>query len=231
MRIIAHRSGPTVFPEQTIASARCALENGADFVEIDVRFTSDKAIAICHDPNAKRVFGADKQICDMTKCEYLALRHADAPEYPSHLFEDYLKCGIAPLLIHIKEDQVIPQLLEQIMQYGYLDKVVLGVGTLDAVHISREIAPEVKILSFMPKPELIEAFADAGVDYIRLWEGWMNPETVKQVKATGKELWIMTRAEGDYDAGVTTAEGLKKILSYDVDGILINDINELKAIL
>lgn len=231
MRIIAHRSGPNVFPEQTIASARHAVEDGADLVEIDVRFTADNALAVCHDPNAKRVFGVDKAICDMTKTEYLALRHADAPDYGSHLFEDYLKCGIGPLLIHIKEDRVIPELLRQIAQYDYLDKVVLGVGTLEAVRVSREIEPEIRILAFMPKPELTEEFAAAGVDYIRLWEGWMTEETVAAVKATGKELWIMTMAQGASDAGITTCEGLRKVLSYGVDGVLINDVNELKAVL
>jgi len=230
MRIIAHRSGPTVFPEQTIASARRAIEDCADFVEIDVRFTVDQAIAVCHDPNAKRVFGVDKAIRDMTKTEYLALRHADAPEYGSHLFEDYLKCGIGPLLIHIKEDRVLPELLRQIAQYDYLDKVVLGVGTLDAIRVSREIEPEVKILAFMPKPELTEEFAAAGVNYIRLWEGWLTEETVAAVKATGKELWVMTMAQGAPDAGITTREGIRKVLSYGVDGVLINDINELKTV-
>ena len=37
MKLIAHRSGPVDYPEQTILSARQALELGADMVEIDVR--------------------------------------------------------------------------------------------------------------------------------------------------------------------------------------------------
>ena len=231
MRIIAHRSGPNKYPEQTIASARHAMENGADLIEIDVCFTADNTIAICHDPNAKRVFGVDKLVRDMTATEFRSLRHADAPEYPSHLFEDFLKCGIGPLLIHIKIDAVIPEMLRLIREYDYLDKVVLGVGSLEAVRVSREIEPTVRILAFMPKPEMAGEFAAAGVDYIRLWEGWMTPENVAAVKDTGKELWIMTMGKGASDAGVTTPEELQKVLSHDVDGVLINDIEVLKAIL
>ena len=61
MKIIAHRCGPTIYPEQTMTSARLALKNGADYVEIDVRYSKDKIIVCSHDANTQRVFGADAQ--------------------------------------------------------------------------------------------------------------------------------------------------------------------------
>ena len=81
MKIIAHRSGPTVFPEQTIRSALFAKENGADLVEIDVRFTKDKKLAVSHDENAARVFGVDKNIGEMSGDEFASLR-LHASEWP-----------------------------------------------------------------------------------------------------------------------------------------------------
>ena len=83
MKIIAHRSGPTVFPEQTIRSALFAKENGADLVEIDVRFTKDKKLAVSHDENAARVFGVDKNIGEMSSDEFAALRHKNAMDLTS----------------------------------------------------------------------------------------------------------------------------------------------------
>ena len=35
MKIIAHRSGPTVLPEQTVQSALLALKEGADMIEVE----------------------------------------------------------------------------------------------------------------------------------------------------------------------------------------------------
>ena len=107
MKRIAHRGGATIYPEQTIISAKLAMDKGADLIEIDVRFTKDKKIAVSHDSNAKRVFGLDKEITDMSAEEFLALRHIENHAFPSHLFEDYLLCGIKKLLIHIKEDDVV----------------------------------------------------------------------------------------------------------------------------
>lgn len=232
MKIIAHRCGPTVYPEQTITSARLALYSGADMVEVDVRYTKDKKLACSHDPNAKRVFGVDKMISDMTETEYLSLRQVKDPAFGSHLLEHYLKCGVKKLLIHVKEAEVIPDLLDVLARYDYLEDVVLGVMKVDAVRMVKEYDKNIKVLAFMPKVDDIPDYVQAGVDYIRLWEDWMTIETVEAVKKHPVELWIMIGKDVlDSDVGVTTPEGLRKVLDYGVDGILINDISLLQEAL
>lgn len=229
MKIIAHRCGPTVYPEQTITSARFALYTGADMVEVDVRYTKDKALACSHDANVKRVFGVDRLVSDMTREEYLALRQVKDPAFSSHLFEHYLICGVKPLLIHVKEVEVIPDLLDMLSRYDYLDDVVLGVMKTDAVRMVKEYDSNIKVLAFMPKVEDISDYVKAGVDYVRLWENWMTDETVGEVRKYPVGLWIMIGKDVlDSDVGVTTTDGLKKVVDYGVDGILINDIGLLQ---
>ena len=87
MKIIAHRCGPTVYPEQTITSARFALYSGADLVEVDVRYTKDKKIACSHDANVKRVFGVDRLVSDMTAEEFLSLRQAKDSSFPLRILQ------------------------------------------------------------------------------------------------------------------------------------------------
>ncbi|MBQ2714956.1 MAG: glycerophosphodiester phosphodiesterase family protein [Clostridia bacterium] len=232
MRIIAHRAGPNKYPEQTIQSARHAIESGADMAEMDVRYTKDKKLACMHDPNAYRVFGVDKLISDMTEEEFRALRHKNNPDFCSHTFEDYLKCGVYPLLIHVKDCEVLDDLLAILQKYDYLDKVTFGVPKIEGVRKIKSFDKNLKVLAFMPTVDDIEEFAHAGVDYIRLWETWMSEENVKRVKNTGKELWIMVGRDvvgHDEWVGVTTKEGIKKMKEYEVDGILINDIEFLKS--
>lgn len=232
MRIIAHRAGPNIYPEQTIQSARHAILSGADMAEMDVRYTKDKKLACMHDPSALRVFGVDKLISDMTEEEFRALRHKDHPDFCSHTFEDYLKCGVYPLLIHVKDCEVLDDLLSILDKYDYLDKVTFGVPKADAVKKIKGYRQDLKVLAFMPTVDDIEEFSRAGVDYIRLWETWMNDENVQRVKNTGKELWIMVGRDvvgHDEWVGVTTKEGIQKMKEYKVDGILINDIEFLKA--
>ena len=227
MRIIAHRCGPTIYPEQTMASARLALKNGADYVEVDVRYSKDKVIVCSHDANTQRVFGADKLVKDMTAEEFLSLRQIKDTSYAPHLFEDYLKEDVKPLLIHVKEVEVLDDLLSLLSRYDYLDSVVLGLMNAQAVKKVKEYNSSIKVLAFMPKVEDIDDFASAGANYIRLWEDWLCEETVSKVKARSVELWIMTgtyKNHIDSEVGVTTKEDLKNILSFSPDGILINDI-------
>ena len=228
---IAHRSGPSMYPEQTIRSAKYALQNGADMVEIDVRFTKDKAIAITHDKNVNRVFGVDRDVSDMTAEEFLALRHKRNREYPAHLLMDYIACGVEPLLLHIKEPEVVPSLLSCLDEHNYLDKVIFGVQCLESVSLIRAYKPGLKILAFMPKVEDVNAFSEAGVDYIRLWEKWMTEENIRRVKDSGKKLWVMSGNYDGFNAGEPPEEGLQMILEADVDGILINDIEYLNRMM
>lgn len=233
MKIIAHRSGPSVYPEQTITSARFALYCGADMVEVDVRYSKDKKIVTSHDANVSRVFGVDKNVKDMTADEFLALRHKSDPSFGSHLFEHYLECNVAPLLIHVKENELIPDLLDMLKKYNYLDKTVLGVMSANVIPQIKAFSNQLKVLAFMPKVENIKEFADNGADYIRLWQHWVNDESVKEVRKYPVELWIMTgvTGKGDDFVGVSTDEGLNKLLDIGVEGILINDVSILQEVL
>lgn len=229
MKIIAHRSGPTIYPEQTIHSAREALRLGADMVEIDVRMTRDARIAISHDQNLSRVFGADLFVNDVTAEQFLAQRHQADRSFSSHLLEDYFRCGIFPLLIHVKETAAIAPMLALIDQYGCAEKVTLGVAEIDSVHVIRAHDPRIGILSFAKHVEDTEGFIAAGVDYVRLWEGWLTQERVQLVKESPAQLWVMSGHTDGYPVGEPGDEGLQKILSFQPDGVLINDVRRLNV--
>ena len=219
MLIIAHRSGPVSYPEQTILSAQEALSLGADVVEIDVRLTADKKLAITHDQNLKRIFGVEKNIDGITADEFKTLRHQSNAAFCAHMFEDFMKCGVAPLLIHIKrapgaaESEVVDYLLQEIDRYDYADKVILGIALPETAKQIREHNPVIKILSFSDRGKTAEFIAEK-VDYIRLWESWLTPESVAQVKDSGCQLCVMSGNTDGRLVGEPTAENVEKILDY-----------------
>ncbi len=51
--IIGHKGNPTQAPENSMLSFKKAYENGADVLEIDLRFTKDGKIIVFHDENLK----------------------------------------------------------------------------------------------------------------------------------------------------------------------------------
>lgn len=61
-RVIAHRGASADAPEHTFASYDLALEQGADYIEIDVQMTLDGVLVAIHDPHLGRT-GQRRNFC------------------------------------------------------------------------------------------------------------------------------------------------------------------------
>lgn len=75
VEIIAHRGASHEAPENTVAAAKLAWEQGADAVEVDIHLTKDKRIIVIHDYDTKRVAGVEGKVSERTLDE---LRRLDA---------------------------------------------------------------------------------------------------------------------------------------------------------
>lgn len=231
MKIIAHRSGPAVYPGQTILSARQARAY-AELIEIDTRFTADDVIVICHDRTAERVFGDPRAIAELTAAEFLALRHRADPAFASHTLTDFLRADVGPILIHVKEGGVrIDALMAALRAHDALKTSVMGVQqAADAVRV-KELSPETEVLAFMPRLEYLPEFLAGPADNIRLWEGWVTEELVAAIHAAGKHVWVMANNDACGGGGYTTAENLRLWREMGIDGVLVNDPAAARAAL
>lgn len=62
MWIYGHRGAPAAYPENTLSSFECALTQGADALETDVRVSRDGRVVVFHDANASRIVGRPESI-------------------------------------------------------------------------------------------------------------------------------------------------------------------------
>ncbi|MBE6713524.1 MAG: glycerophosphodiester phosphodiesterase [Ruminococcaceae bacterium] len=231
MKLIAHACGPTIFPSNTIFSAREALKNGADMVELDLQLTLDKKLAVFHDKDLMKKYGLDKRCREVTSQEFLSLRRTVDPACPSHLLEHFFQCGIAPILLH-HSHYVVEETLELIEQYDYADRVLFGIGEVRTLLRIREKYPKARVLGFIKNPDDIESFVENGVNYIRLWERWLTRENIRRVKDGGVELWIMTGGpETDFPVGKPDRDSLLRLAALKPDGLLVNDIPFVQSVL
>ena len=229
MQIIAHRCGTDRYPEQTIAAARHSLAQGVDFVEVDIRFTKDHKPVVIHDPTPEGLYGVTTPVCELTETEFLALRRLADPSVCGHSFRHYLECGIDRMLFHCKEGgQQLCEIVDLCREYGILDKVVFGPQLAEDVKILKDYAPEVQVLAFMWSVDDTEAMAQAGADYIRLWDEWATPEAIARVRATGKKLWIMSNRPtvGEID---DKPKAYADYAAWGADGVLVNEIEPALA--
>ena len=90
--IIGHRGASKAFQENTIEAFVGAAEAGADWVELDIRRTSDGEIVVHHDPHT-----SDGALIAATKA-------ADLPNHISTLGDVLDACGDMGVNIEIKND-------------------------------------------------------------------------------------------------------------------------------
>lgn len=77
-KIIAHRGASFDAPENTVAAARLAWEQGADLLELDIHLTCDKQIVAIHDATTRRTTAFKGIVEQMTLAE---LRQLDAGRF------------------------------------------------------------------------------------------------------------------------------------------------------
>lgn len=82
---IAHRGASHDAPENTLASAKLAWEQGADALEIDVYLASDNRIMVIHDKNTKRVSGGRNMVVADTPS--LMLREIEVGSWKGEQFK------------------------------------------------------------------------------------------------------------------------------------------------
>jgi glycerophosphoryl diester phosphodiesterase len=139
--IMAHRGDPGAAPENSRASMESALEVGVDFLETDVRMTSDEHLILFHDAALLRTTGRAGRVQDYSLDELRELDigynyTVDGTSYPfrgkghqvvtiEEAFEAYPD---AKFTVDIKDsDPRAPALLaEVIVDNGRLDSVIVA---------------------------------------------------------------------------------------------------------
>lgn len=71
-KIVAHRGGGALAPENTIAAMRCGLNHGFRGVEFDVMLAKDGVPIVMHDPVLGRTIAGEGSIADFTAQELAA---------------------------------------------------------------------------------------------------------------------------------------------------------------
>jgi glycerophosphoryl diester phosphodiesterase len=72
-RIVAHRGGGTLAPENTLAGMRCAALHGFHAVEFDVMLAQDGVPVVIHDTRLGRTVAGDMDIASLPSAQLGAM--------------------------------------------------------------------------------------------------------------------------------------------------------------
>jgi glycerophosphoryl diester phosphodiesterase len=107
-RIVAHRGGAALWPENGLAAFRGALALGVDAVELDVHQTRDGEVVVLHDPTLDRTTTGRGPVSERTWAELATVALRGAPDERVPRLRDVLELlrppGAPGLLLEVKVD-------------------------------------------------------------------------------------------------------------------------------
>lgn len=143
--IMAHRGASDELPENTLAAFQRAIEQGANVLETDLRFTRDNEIVLIHDATLERTTDGSGPVSEMKLSDIKKLRsRGEAIPTLQELLE-FVPAG-TPLALELKDDRFLnlsdaAQLVEMLGRSGALERTAVVSFNLARVQSCKRIAP------------------------------------------------------------------------------------------
>ncbi len=145
-KIIGHRGACALEPENTLRSILRAIADGADMVEIDIRYASGEILVI-HDETVDRTTNGHGSIHEMSFAEIRGLDAGMGERIPTLAEVIETTYGKCPLNIEIKEPAATGPLCDLLEKFGgsAADWFLVSSSHPDALAEARSRLPEIPI--------------------------------------------------------------------------------------
>ena len=154
--VIAHRGSHLKVPENTLAAYESAIEEGADYVEIDLRTTKDGHLVIMHDASVTKMTGEKGLVKDLSYNEIRNLKikssdKEDATVYRVPDFVSVLKLckGKINIYLDFKEADV-EKTYRLIKDAGMQNNVVVYLNKEEQYGQWKKVAPHAPLMASLP---------------------------------------------------------------------------------
>jgi glycerophosphoryl diester phosphodiesterase len=247
--VVAHRGSGAMAPENTLASVRLALRQGADYIENDIMRTKDGALVIMHDLTLRRTTNVEEvfpdrapwNTADFTLAE---IKQLDAgswfgPSYAGQrvptLREWVEEVGArAGMVLEAKDPWAFPGIerdidkeLRAIPEFGKAlaaDRVVMQAGDQAWLRAYHDLAPDVPVALLhygVPTDEELVA-GSLWLDGFHPALGNMNEAMVERIHELGMTTFVWT---------VNFGGDMNRAISWGVDGIITDYPGVLRDVL
>ncbi len=155
--VMAHRGASDDLPENTLAAFSLALEQGAQVLETDLRFTRDDEILLMHDATLDRTTNGSGRVSELTLAQIKKVRsrHPLTEQFstePPPTLKELLQFtrGETPLALELKDDRFLnphdaERLVNLLARYEMFESTVLVSFSLARMLTFRSIAPQLRI--------------------------------------------------------------------------------------
>jgi len=221
--VIAHCGASGSAPENTIAAIRQAIEDDADWIEIDVQETVDGEVVVLHDSDFMKLAGVDLKIWDGT---FKQVREIDVGSWFASEFSDQrvpalaevlqLTRGKSGVIIELKyyghDERLEERVVDIVEQMDMVDDVMIMSLEYDGLRKVRELRPEWTI--GMLAAQAAGNLAQLDVDFLAVKSGLLSPELMLSAGNEGKQVFVWT---------LNDAYSMTRAISLGVDGIITDE--------
>jgi len=228
--ITAHRGSSRTAPENTLAAIRQAIEDGADYAEIDVQSTSDGHLVVLHDGDLMRVAGDPRRIETLTLAQIqqvdvgAAFGDAFRGEHVPTLDEAIEMCrGKLRLNIELKYNRPDPLLASNVVELvnrnAFTNQCVITSLDYSALRSVEAMAPD------LPTGLIVTAVVGdvtrTEADFLSLNSARATPTLVSLAHRRGKGVHVWT---------VNTEREMQEMIERGVDNIITDEPATLAAL-
>lgn len=222
--ITAHRGSSLEAPENTIASIEKAIEDGADYAEIDVRMTGEGSVVLMHDASLKRTAGIDEMVWDISLDD---LKELDVGFFFSEEFtgeavptlEEVIEVasGRIRLNIEIKTSSMTPDLprkvAELVIEKGFSNQCVVTSFNYDSLVQVKSVSSDIRtgLIITMPLGSYTEL---EHVDFYSLNALFISARQIDMIHRLGYEIHVW---------GVKDEQIVQKMVDFGADNIIVTD--------
>lgn len=225
--VIAHRGDHTHAPENTLAAYQNAIDDGADFVEIDLRQTKDNQLVIMHNDNILKMTGFDAEVKNML-FDSLRLKKVRDPFYTKYglfdipTFKEVLTLckGKINIYLDFKEANT-EQTFKEIYDAGMQNNVVVYINEPHQYNEWKTIAPMMPLIISLPDEintaiSLRNFLNTISIDILDGNAGSYNSEIVAAATEKNIPVWA------DIQADIETEDMWNTALSLGLAGLQTN---------
>lgn len=201
VQVTAHRGSSLTAPENSLSAIRHAIEDGADYAEIDVQETADGTLVLLHDSDLMRVAGVDAKIWEV---EYDEIRDLDAgswfsPEFAGEtiptlqqaidLAREHLRLNIE-LKYNGHDVRLAERTAELVRENGFVEHSLIT--SLDSAGLQRvrQVAPDIRIGQIVTVS--IGDFVKLDVDFLSINAGVATPAQVHRNREADLDTHVWT---------------------------------------
>lgn len=221
--VIAHRGAAGAAPENTLASVTQAVNDGADWVEIDVQESRDGEVVVVHDSDFMKLAGNPLKVWDGDLAE---IRQIDVGSWFDPRFSDQrvptlrevleaIK-GRSRLVIELKyygHDQRLEQRVVDIVEHsGMSEDVVVMSLKLQGVEKLHTLRPD--WTTGLLAASAVGDLSRLDVDFLAVNQGMASRAFIRRAHAAGKRVFVWT---------INDALSLSRWMSMGVDGIITDE--------